>query len=187
MRAFRGSVWSSDGEFRYYSGFLSMIGAQWSRFPRRSTCPGRLLAHVEPAPGRIPFQWRQHHHPELELTLTLNSRGLRCVADRKRVRRWRPRTPWFQSAAHVGVARSGRNGGPHVALVLCFDSEWSQRLTAGLVEFQSAVQAADIDDTTRVPRALSARRALKTGADAGPRWFFRLNLNQSRRYHLLAI
>ena len=27
----------------------------------------------------IPFQW--HHHPELELTLTLNSRGLRFVGD----------------------------------------------------------------------------------------------------------
>ena len=42
------------------------VDASWSMLNRR-------LQHG------IPFQW--HHHPELELTLTLNSRGLRFIGD----------------------------------------------------------------------------------------------------------
>src|SRR5262245_946906 len=71
----------------------------------------------------IPFQW--HHHPEFELTLTLNSRGQRFIGD------------------HVGTYEDGDlvlvgsnlphtwssnlkidDGGPHVALVLWFSPEW---------------------------------------------------------------
>ena len=39
-------------------------------------CSIRVLHRQVP---EIPFEW--HHHPELELTLTLNSRGLRFIGD----------------------------------------------------------------------------------------------------------
>src|SRR5436305_3904972 len=41
-------------------------GASWSMLNRRLD-------------AAIPFQW--HHHPEFELTLTLNSRGQRFIGD----------------------------------------------------------------------------------------------------------
>jgi len=83
----------------------------------------------------IPFQW--HHHPEFELTLTLNSRGLRFIGDN--VGEYDdgdlvllgpnlPHTWASREAVHVGE--------PHVALVLWFDVEWAQRVTAGFVEFR---------------------------------------------------
>jgi AraC-like DNA-binding protein len=96
--------------------------ASWSMLNRR-------LQHG------IPFQW--HHHPELELTLTLNSRGLRFVGDD--VGEYddgdlvllRPNLP------HTWASREAvRDGEPHVALVLWFDSDWAQRLTTGFVEFR---------------------------------------------------
>ena len=41
-------------------------GSSWSRLNRRLE-------------DGIPFEW--HHHPEVELTLTLNSRGQRFIGD----------------------------------------------------------------------------------------------------------
>jgi len=87
----------------------------------------------------IPFQW--HHHPEYELTLTLNSRGQRFIGD------------------HVGHYDSGDlvlvgpnlphtwysqekvlEDDPHIALVVWFHPDLTNRLTQNLVEFRG-VQA----------------------------------------------
>jgi AraC-like DNA-binding protein len=76
---------------------------------------------------RIPFEW--HHHPEYELTLTLNSHGKRYIGDT--VTRYEaddlvlvpPDLPhtWASN-------RSIDAGEPQVAIVVWFDREWARRL-----------------------------------------------------------
>jgi AraC-like DNA-binding protein len=82
----------------------------------------------------IPFQW--HHHPEFELTLTLNSRGQRFIgdhvgeygdADLVLVGPNLPHT--WSSSEKIDV------GQPHVALVLWFRREWAERLAESFAEF----------------------------------------------------
>lgn len=82
----------------------------------------------------IPFQW--HHHPELELTLTLNSRGHRFIGDH------------VGSFDGVDLVLVGPNlphtwssserldpALPHVALVIWFRQEWIETITRSSVEF----------------------------------------------------
>jgi AraC-like DNA-binding protein len=81
----------------------------------------------------IPFQW--HHHPEYELTLTLNSRGQRFVGDHigsyddGDLVLLGPNLPhtWC-SAEKIDPAR------PHVALVMWFTPEWAEPLADLLTE-----------------------------------------------------
>ena len=82
----------------------------------------------------IPFQW--HHHPEFELTLTLNSRGQRFIgdhvgsydnADLVLVGPNLPHT--WSSSEKIDPSL------PHVALVLWFGQQWAERLSEGFVEF----------------------------------------------------
>lgn len=110
-----------------------------------------VLEKLQPLPGaswamlnrrlddEIPFQW--HHHPELELTLTLNSRGQRFIGD------------------HIGSYDDGDlvligpniphswsstekidQSGPHVALVMWFRPEWVQTLAQTLVELRAVAE-----------------------------------------------
>ncbi|HTO29349.1 MAG TPA: AraC family transcriptional regulator [Devosia sp.] len=77
----------------------------------------------------IPFQW--HHHPEFELTLTLNSRGQRFIGDH--IGRYEPGDlvligPYLPHTWH-SLDRPDP-GGPHVALVMWFLPDWAERLTA---------------------------------------------------------
>jgi AraC-like DNA-binding protein len=81
----------------------------------------------------IPFQW--HHHPELELTLTLNSRGQRLVGDH--IGRYDdgdlvlvgPNLPHtWSSEERIDFER------PHRALVAWFRQEWIEGLAATTVE-----------------------------------------------------
>ncbi len=84
----------------------------------------------------IPFQW--HHHPEFELTLTLNSRGQRFIGD------------------HIGTYDDGDlvligpnlphtwssaekidTGAPHVALVMWFLPDWANALSETFVELKA--------------------------------------------------
>ena len=78
-------------------------------------------------PGGIPFEW--HHHPEFELTLTLNSRGHRFIGDHLGpyddgdlvlVGPNLPHT-WCSSSA-IDPAR------PHVALVSWFSEDWAREV-----------------------------------------------------------
>ncbi len=93
----------------------------------------------------IPFEW--HHHPECELTLTLNSRGLRFIADHigaygshdlVLVPSEMPHT-WASTKA-IDQSR------PHVAIVVWFHEPW-------------ALQLADV-----CPEYSSLRKLLKRGA-----------------------
>lgn len=81
----------------------------------------------------IPFQW--HHHPEFELTLTLNSQGQRYVGDNigaygdGDLVLLGPNLPHtWNSARKLDPAR------PHVALVMWFRPEWADALTTTLTE-----------------------------------------------------
>ena len=77
----------------------------------------------------IPFQW--HHHPEFELTLTLNSSGQRFVGDH--IGRYQPGDlvligPHLPHTWH-SLDRPDATR-PHTALVMWFLPEWAERLTA---------------------------------------------------------
>ncbi len=81
----------------------------------------------------IPFQW--HHHPEYELTLTLNSRGQRFIGDHigsyddGDLVLLGPNLPhtWC-SAEKIDPEQ------PHVALVMWFTPEWAEPLADLLTE-----------------------------------------------------
>lgn len=107
-----------------------------------------VLERLQPLPGaswamlnrrlddEIPFQW--HHHPELELTLTLNSRGQRFIGDH--IGNYDdgdlvligPNIPHSWSSTEK-IDQSG----PHVALVMWFRPEWVHTLAHTLVELRT--------------------------------------------------
>ncbi len=81
----------------------------------------------------IPFQW--HHHPEFELTLTLNSRGQRLIGDHIAryddgdlvlIGPYLPHT--WHSFEPIDTAQ------PHIALVMWFGKPWADGLTAHYAE-----------------------------------------------------
>jgi len=98
-------------------------GASWATLNRRLD-------------GEIPFQW--HHHPEFELTLTLNSRGQRFIGDHigsyddGDLVLVGPNLPhsWC-SAAKVEEAA------PHVALVMWFLPQWTAPLGSVFTELRA--------------------------------------------------
>nr|WP_248767297.1 AraC family transcriptional regulator [Pseudomonas sp. MWU12-2345] len=75
----------------------------------------------------IPFEW--HHHPEYELTLTLNSRGHRYISndvapyDDGDLILLGPNVPHSWSSAELIDP-----GQPHVALVIWFSAAWAESL-----------------------------------------------------------
>ncbi|ABC35958.1 helix-turn-helix domain-containing protein [Burkholderia thailandensis] len=77
--------------------------------------------------ARIPFEW--HHHPEYELTLTLNSRGKRFVGDHAADYAGDDLVLVPPNLPHTWT--SDERLDPHeplVALVLWFDGDWAQRV-----------------------------------------------------------
>ena len=81
----------------------------------------------------IPFQW--HHHPEFELTLTLNSRGERFIGDH--VGSYEPGDLVLvgPNLPHTWASREKVDAGlPHIALVFWFRPEWIAPLVHGAVE-----------------------------------------------------
>ena len=83
----------------------------------------------------IPFEW--HHHPEFELTLTLNSRGQRLIGDHVGAYEHGDLVLIGPNLPHSWVSREKlRPAEPHVALVFWFGTEWITRLTAGTVELR---------------------------------------------------
>jgi AraC-like DNA-binding protein len=96
-------------------------------------CSIRVLNRRVP---EIPFEW--HQHPEYELTLTLNSRGWRFVADHigaydshdlVLIPSEMPHT--WASVAAVDEA------GPHVAIVIWFTERWALQLADSCPEYSS--------------------------------------------------
>lgn len=102
----------------------------------------------------IPFEW--HHHPEYELTQTLNSRGQRFVGDHigaygdGDLVLLGPNLPHTWSSAEKIAADR-----PHVAQVMWFKPEWADGLTSVLTELRPVTVLLD-----------KARRGLKFSAVA---------------------
>ncbi len=81
----------------------------------------------------IPFEW--HHHPEFELTLTLNSRGQRFIGNN--VANYEPGDLVLigPNLPHSWASREKIDDGqPHIALVFWFRREWMEALAGGSVE-----------------------------------------------------
>lgn len=83
----------------------------------------------------IPFQW--HHHPELELTLTLNSVGQRFIGDHVGSYGHGDLVLVGPNLPHTWASRDKLDPAePHVALVLWFRQEWIEAMMAGSVELR---------------------------------------------------
>jgi AraC-like DNA-binding protein len=80
----------------------------------------------------IPFQW--HHHPEFELTLTLNSTGQRFIGDHIGAYGDGDLVLIGPNLPHTWVSRQRLAAGPHVAQVMWFHPDWAAALGATLVE-----------------------------------------------------
>lgn len=82
----------------------------------------------------IPFQW--HHHPEMELTLTLNSRGQRFIGNHVGTYDHGDLVLIGPNLAHTWASRERIDPAqPHVALVLWFRMDWVEALASEAVEF----------------------------------------------------
>lgn len=83
----------------------------------------------------IPFQW--HHHPELELTLTLNSVGQRFVGDHVGSYGHGDLVLVGPNLPHTWASREKLDPAtPHVALVLWFRQDWLEAMISGSVELK---------------------------------------------------
>lgn len=81
----------------------------------------------------IPFQW--HHHPEYELTLTLNSRGQRFVGDAIGDYDDADLVLVGPNLPHTWASRERIDpAAPHRALVMWFHPDWASALVSALAE-----------------------------------------------------
>ena len=97
-------------------------GASWAWLDRRLD-------------GGIPFQW--HHHPEYELTLTLNSRGQRFVGDTIGDYDDADLVLVGPNLPHTWASRERIDpAAPHRALVMWFHPDWASSLIAALTELR---------------------------------------------------
>jgi AraC-like DNA-binding protein len=76
---------------------------------------------------RIPFEW--HHHPEYELTLTLNSHGKRYIGDSIAGYADEDLVLVPPNLPHTWASnRSIDSYAPQVAIVIWFDGDWARRI-----------------------------------------------------------
>jgi AraC-like DNA-binding protein len=98
-------------------------GASWAWLDRR----------LEDA---IPFQW--HHHPEFELTLTLNSVGQRFIGDHIGEYGDGDLVLIGPNLPHTWASRGKLDDGkPHHALVMWFRPEWAAPLVETMTELRA--------------------------------------------------
>lgn len=83
----------------------------------------------------IPFQW--HHHPEFELTLTLNSTGQRFIGDHIGEYGDGDLVLIGPNLPHTWASRGKPDqSAPHRALVMWFRPDWAAPLVAAMQELQ---------------------------------------------------
>ena len=102
------------------------------RVPRKMDASWSTLHRLLDA--GIPFLW--HHHPEFELTLTLNSRGQRFVGEDVGSYAEGDLVLVGPDLPHTWHSVSKYREGPHEVLVLWFRSEWVQTLADEIVELR---------------------------------------------------
>jgi AraC-like DNA-binding protein len=84
--------------------------------------------------ARIPFEW--HHHPEYELTLTMNSRGRRFVGDHIADYTGDDLVLVPPDMPHTWASIKPINAGePEVAIVVWFSGDWARRIADCCPEF----------------------------------------------------
>lgn len=128
----------------YLEKVMPEDGASWARLNRRLE-------------DGIPFQW--HHHPELELTLTLNSRGQRFIGDHAGTYDDGDLVLVGANLAHTWASSDRLDPAlPHIALVLWFRQEWLEQLAAGAIELAPLRQL-----VARAHRGLHFSRAVADG------------------------
>ncbi|MBF0679408.1 MAG: helix-turn-helix domain-containing protein [Devosia sp.] len=104
----------------YLEKLAAADGASWAMLNRR-------------LPEGIPFQW--HHHPEMELTLTLNSRGQRFIGDHAAPYDHDDLILVGGNLPHTWASTEAIDPTqPHVALVLWFGPDWLEQMAANSVE-----------------------------------------------------
>ncbi|SDR29646.1 AraC family transcriptional regulator [Pseudovibrio sp. Tun.PSC04-5.I4] len=103
----------------------------------------------------IPFSW--HHHPEYELTLTLNSEGQRYIGDHVGEYGDSDLVLIGPNLPHTWASSDRPDDTePHVALVIWFEPEWIERITKEMSElrqvkrlFQRALAGLSFSDAAR--------------------------------------
>jgi AraC-like DNA-binding protein len=84
----------------------------------------------------IPFLW--HHHTEYELTLTLNSRGQRFIGDHVGIYDDGDFVLVGPNLPHTWYSREKLSQkSPHIALVIWFHPDLTERITHDVVEFRN--------------------------------------------------
>jgi AraC-like DNA-binding protein len=96
-------------------------------------CSIRVLNRRIP---EIPFEW--HHHPECELTLTLNSRGWRFIGDNIGAYDSHDLVLIPSEMPHTWAsAKAVDESSPHVAIVIWFTEPWALQLAETCPEYSS--------------------------------------------------
>ncbi|WP_175942705.1 helix-turn-helix domain-containing protein [Caballeronia sp. BCC1704] len=84
---------------------------------------------------RIPFEW--HHHPEYELTLTMNSHGKRYIGDAVNDYGAEDLVLVPPDLPHTWASnRSIEPSSPQVAIVIWFDGDWARRMADCCREYE---------------------------------------------------
>jgi AraC-like DNA-binding protein len=82
----------------------------------------------------IPFEW--HHHPEYELTLTLNSRGWRFIGDHIGQYRAPDLVLVPSDMPHTWASTATlKSGEPHTAIVIWFSGAWALQVAEVCPEY----------------------------------------------------
>ncbi|TKC86050.1 helix-turn-helix domain-containing protein [Trinickia terrae] len=98
--------------------------AAYERVDFGASCSVRVYHRRLP---RIPFEW--HHHPEYELTLTMNSQGRRYIGDSVAAYGDDDLVLVPPNLPHTWASnRSIDPANPQVAIVIWFDGAWANRL-----------------------------------------------------------
>lgn len=85
--------------------------------------------------ARIPFEW--HHHPEYELTLTMNSHGKRYIGDSITDYEADDLVLVPPDLPHTWASnRSIDPSAPQVAIVIWFDGNWARRMADCCPEYE---------------------------------------------------
>ena len=104
---------------------------QFERVTFPESCSIRVYHRQIP---EIPFEW--HHHPEYELTLTLNSRGWRFIGDHIGAYTSGDLVLVPSDMPHTWASTSVIDGTrPHTAVVVWFTGAWALRLAEICPEF----------------------------------------------------
>jgi AraC-like DNA-binding protein len=86
--------------------------------------------------SKIPFEW--HHHPEYELTLTLNSRGWRFIGDHIGQYQAPDLVLVPPDMPHTWASTETlEQGEPHTAIVIWFSRNWALRLVELCPEYSA--------------------------------------------------